>query len=165
MCGILIKPMHPFMTLNILFFPWHLKASLFFPLILFLWDQDLLGLMVFLVSWFYCVEVIICSSQETASTLPEWWVLPLIPGRVAWGKGAPSWRQGWGAAALVLPPVGCKHGINHFREGNEHLLRLYHGTWRGSLGLACGGPDELLRFISIAKIYDLMIYVFRGQWF
>lgn len=32
----------------------------FFPLILFIWDPDLLGLMVFLVSWFYCVEVIIC---------------------------------------------------------------------------------------------------------
>ena len=60
MCGILIKPVHPFMTLNILFLPWHLKPSLFFPLILFACDLDLLGLMVFLVSWFYCVEVIIC---------------------------------------------------------------------------------------------------------
>lgn len=58
--GILIKSVHPFMTLNILFLPWHLKPSLFFPLILFIWDLDLLSLMVFLVSWFYCVEVIIC---------------------------------------------------------------------------------------------------------
>lgn len=58
------------------------------------------------------------------------------------------------ATVLVLPPVGCKPGINFFREGVCHLITLYPGTWPRILGPSWREADELLKYLSILKIYD-----------